>query len=53
LSGESGKEIRGIRDKALDLLAIAEVAIDYPEDESITHSNEAILSGSQIIYLPR
>ncbi len=45
LSGESGKEIRGIRDKALDLLAIAEVAIDYPEDESITHSNEAILSG--------
>ncbi|MBN1907020.1 MAG: tRNA uridine-5-carboxymethylaminomethyl(34) synthesis GTPase MnmE [Deltaproteobacteria bacterium] len=43
LSGESGKEIRGLRDKALDLLAMAEVAIDYPEEESITHSNEAIL----------
>ncbi|NLD36170.1 MAG: tRNA uridine-5-carboxymethylaminomethyl(34) synthesis GTPase MnmE [Desulfatiglans sp.] len=45
LSGESGKEIRDLRDKALDLLAMAEVAIDYPEDESITKSNEAILSG--------
>ncbi len=45
LSGESGKEIRELRNKALDLLAMAEVAIDYPEDESITHSSKAILSG--------
>lgn len=45
LSGESGIEIRELRDKALDLLAMAEVAIDYPEDESITKSNEAILTG--------
>jgi tRNA modification GTPase len=45
LSGESGKEIRNLRNKALDLLAMAEVAIDYPEDESITHSSKIILSG--------
>jgi tRNA modification GTPase len=43
ISGESGKEIRALRNKALDLLAIAEVTIDYPEEEPGTHSEEGML----------
>ncbi len=43
ISGESGKEIRTLRNKALDLLAMAEVAIDYPEEEAITHDRESML----------
>lgn len=43
ISGESGKEIKTLRNKALDLLAMAEVAIDYPEEEVITHDRESML----------
>ena len=43
MSGESGKEIRELRNKALDLLAMAEVAIDYPEEEHGIHSKEGML----------
>ncbi|MBN2419779.1 MAG: tRNA uridine-5-carboxymethylaminomethyl(34) synthesis GTPase MnmE [Deltaproteobacteria bacterium] len=43
MSGSSGGQIRNLRDKALGLLAIAEVAIDYPEEEIGADSiNEAI-----------
>jgi tRNA modification GTPase len=42
ISGESGKEIRNLRNKTLDLLAMAEVAIDYPEEESDLHSKEVM-----------
>jgi tRNA modification GTPase len=33
MTGTSGEQIRELRNKVMDLLAIAEVAIDYPEEE--------------------
>ena len=33
MNGSSGEQIRNLRDKVLGLLAMAEVAIDYPEEE--------------------
>ncbi|NLA74812.1 MAG: tRNA uridine-5-carboxymethylaminomethyl(34) synthesis GTPase MnmE, partial [Deltaproteobacteria bacterium] len=44
MRGEAGKEVKELRNRALDLLAMAEVAIDYPEEESISHSRETMRS---------
>src|SRR4030042_1117141 len=40
ISGELKKRIEGLRQKALDALARAEVAIDFPDEESAANSRE-------------
>lgn len=53
ISGGPGDQIKDFRDKALTLLAMAEVAIDYPEEEIETVSiDDAISQLEQDIIKP-
>lgn len=53
MTGKPGNQIKEIRDEVLDLLALAEVAIDYPEEDSIIFpTNESISTLEKKIIKP-